>query len=103
MSAWLEATREVYDAGGTLSPHRASQTVDAYVVARRMGLIAPTVRGGKPKPAVITQLGIDLIEGRVVFRVPYTPRVNGGRAPGTHRRLAATWLKAMPRENEVRI
>ena len=103
MSDWLEATREVYNAGGELLPRHALQPCEAFTRARHLGFIEPAKLGGKPKPAKITQRGIDLIEGRITMRTPYVPAVNGGRAPGTHRRMVATWLMALPRTNEVRL
>ena len=103
MSDWLEATREVYAAGGELPQNKATQTYEAYWRARSMGFLQPTQRGGIPQPARITQRGIDLIEGRLTMRTPYVPAVSKGRAPNTHRRLVATWLMALPRTNEVRL
>ena len=92
MSEWLEATREVYKAGGRLMPCKATQPHSGYTEARRRGFIAPVNRGGTPKPAVITQRGIDLIEGRMAtIRTPRKVR------------LVATWLMALPRTNEVRL
>lgn len=103
MSDWLEATREVYAAGGELMPHKATQTHEAYYRARRLGFLAPIERGGTPKPAKITQRGIDLVEGRLTMRTPYVPTNGKGRAPNTHQRMVATWLMALPRTNEVRL
>jgi len=103
MSDWLEATREVYNAGGHIMARRMYQPLAAITRARERGLLEPGKIGGRQFAVRITQRGIDLIEGRLTLRVPYVPRQGAGRAPGTHRRLVATWLMALPRTNEVRI
>lgn len=103
MSDWLEATREVYAAGGELMPHKATQTHEAYYRARRLGFLAPIERGGAPKPAKITQRGIDLVENRLTMRAMYDAKNRIGRAPNSQQRMVATWLMALPRTNEVRL
>ena len=103
MSDWLEAIRDVYNAGGELMPCKALQPHEAFYRARILGFLEPGGMGGPPKPAKITQRGIDLIEGRVTMRTPFVPSGGKGRAQGTHRRLVATWLMALPRTNEVRL
>ena len=103
MSDWLEATREVYSAGGQIMTRKMYQPLAAITRARERGLLEPGKVGGREFAVRITQRGIDLIEGRLTLRVPYVPRQGAGRAPGTHRRLVATWLMALPRTNEVRL
>jgi len=105
MSAWLEAVREVYKAGGRMPVRHMGSGNNALDEARKIHLIEPGKMGGPSNShyAVLTQKGRDLMEGRLVAYVPKYRNVNGGRAPGTHRRWAATWLASLPRANEVRI
>ena len=103
MSDWLEATREVYKAGGVITPRRMYQPLAAITRARERGLLEPGKMGGRQFAVRITQRGIDLIEGRLTLRVPYVASGRHGRAPGSGKRLVATWLMALPRTNEVRL
>lgn len=96
MSAWLLATREVHEAGGRMLVREMYAPLNEISRARRQGLLEPGVRGPHAHVAVLTPLGRAVCEGKVEAYVPYTPKVNGGRAPGTHRRWRATWLAALP-------
>lgn len=103
MSGWLEAVREVYSAGGKTTAGQMVAPLDDIKIARAKGFLMPGLKGKGPHAVEITQRGIDLIEGRVTMRTPRVPSTNGGRAPGTHKRMVATWLMALPRTNEVRL
>ena len=105
MSAWRALIQEVYLAGGTTTAERLTCSLTDIANARALGVLGRCGhRGPGPHEVRLSALGWALCEGRAEFYVPFTPRqANGGRAPGTHRRVRATWLASLPRANEVRL
>jgi hypothetical protein len=103
MSGWIVAVREVYAAGGRVAIRDLTAPLDDITVARQKGMLEPGIRGPAHHMAVITEAGRALCEGRAELYVPVIKSDTGGRPHGSHRRLRATWLAALPRTNEVRI
>ena len=103
MSDWLLLTRTVHLAGGALAPAKLRE-FDASVLtrARARGLIEPGVNG-RPDPARVTVLGALAATGRVAFRVEPGASTGNGRIKGKGLRPTATWLRALPWPNEVRL
>ena len=93
MSDWLNAAREVHQAGGRLAVSRMWSAPEALHQARKLGVIEWGHQGGRARHwAVLTPRGRDLVEGRV-------QKVDARRgAP-----WRATWLMALPRANEIRL
>lgn len=104
MSDWLLLTREVHAAGGALAPAKLRQFhAGALTRARARGLLEPGGKGGPPQPTRITPLGKLAATGRVVFRVAPGASTGRGRVKGKGLQPAATWLRALPWPNEVRL
>lgn len=103
MSGWLEAVREVYAAGGKTTAGAMVCNLADITIARSKGFLMPGKKGPAPHLVEITPMGAALVENRITLRTPYVPSGCKGRAPGTHRRMVATWLSALPRANEVRL
>lgn len=103
MSDWLLLTREVHAAGGALAPARLREFhVGALTRARARGLLEPGAPG-RQDPARITPLGKLAATGRVAFRVEPGASTGHGRIKGKGLRPTATWLRALPWPNEVRL
>jgi hypothetical protein len=108
MSGWKLVTRELYAAGKPMrredfSPHSCG--ADPYKGlrdAKRLGMVQVT---GAAHLWLweITPEGKAWAEGRLALIVPPSKSNTGGRAAGTRLRAVATWLKALPGTNEVRL
>lgn len=98
MSGWLLAMREVYDAGGVTTAARMHSSLADIETARTKGVIARSgaLGGAGPHVVQLSPRGRALCEGKLEFYVPPYTSTTGGRAPGTHRRLRATWLASLP-------
>ena len=103
MSGWIEATKEVYRAGGKIAVRDMQCPLDDIRYARDKGLISPGNKGAGGHMAELTWLGWQFCEGRAEIYIPSSRGTTGGRAHGSCRKLRATWLAALPRTNEIRI
>ena len=104
MSGWLLVMREVHQAGGRTTAARLTCSLDDIATARRKGVLAHAGhRGCAPHVVQLSALGWALCEGRAEYYVPPYTSSTGGRAPGTHRRVRATWLASLPPLNTVRL
>ena len=86
--------------GGELAPNSVAYTMSAM----RLQKLVESRSGGAKKPAQwrITQLGRDVLDGRVVFVVRRVKGVrNQAHVPAAT--PAATWLASLPRAGEVRL
>jgi hypothetical protein len=109
MSGWKLVTRELYAAGRPMKRvefDHGADGADPYKGlrdARRMGLVRSIRQSKFQWVWEITPEGRAWVEGRLALIVPPSKSNTGGRAAGTRLRAVATWLKALPGTNEVRI
>lgn len=95
MSAWRLLLRELHDAGGSKPVRTLWAPLPALEAARTLGLVARAggpAASSKAPPARLTPRGWDVAEGRL-------QKIDARLG----RRWQATWLAALPRENEVRL
>lgn len=112
MSSWRLVVRELHQAGGQLRTFDflTTNASKGLEFAKRYGLVKSPGRGGRASEDFhdrwnweLTPKGLDYAEGRIV-KIDRVRRVR----PESYRtgfivRFEATWLKSLPRANEIRL
>ena len=98
MSAWRIALQELHELGGK-APARKFGLYHSRFRLRAMGLADFEYSDGETVWA-LTQLGRDVADGRVIRYIAECRKEGHGRGPDAWR---ATWLRALPRANEIQL